>query len=73
MYPLYNRGYRIEFCWVPGHVNRGYRIEFCWVPGHVDMPGNERADGIAREAAIKAALPSPVPCTDVLPTIIKPS
>ena len=33
------------------------------------MAGNERADRLAREAAIRAALPSPVPCTDVLPTI----
>ena len=32
-------------------------------------PGNERADRLAREAVIRAALPSPVPCSDVPPTI----
>ena len=44
---------------------RGYRVEFCWVPGHVSVAGNERADDLAREAATRAVMPSPVPSTDI--------
>ena len=49
--------------------NRGYRVEFCWVPGHVGVTGNERADVLAREAAARAVVPCPVPYRDVLPAI----
>ena len=33
------------------------------------MAGNVRADRLAREAAIRSAFPSPIPCSDVLPII----
>lgn len=39
------------------------------MPGHVGVSGNARADGLAQEVAAKAALPSPVPCTDMFPVI----
>ena len=55
--------------WLYFLYKSGYRIEFCWVPGHVDVPGNKRADKLAREVAVRAALPSTVPCSDVLLTI----
>ena len=49
--------------------NRGYRVGFYWVPDHVGVPGNERADRLAREAAGRTATLSLVPCTDVFSAI----
>ena len=43
--------------------NKGYRVGFCWVPG------NERDNRIAREAAGRVATLSPFPCTDMFPAI----
>lgn len=33
------------------------RIEWKWVPAHAGIPGNERADTLASEAAIRQGLP----------------
>ena len=55
--------------WVYLLHQRGYRIGFCWVPGHVGVYGNERADSLAREAAARPAPPSPVPFRDMFPSI----
>ena len=39
------------------------------MPVHVGVPENERADRLVREAASRAAILSPVPCTDVFSAI----
>ena len=57
------------FEWLYLLSNRGYRVRFCWVLGHIGLPGNERADRLARKAAGRAATLSPVPRMDVFPVI----
>ena len=46
-------------------------VQLCWVPGHVDVPGNDKADEKAREAATSDGRPlnNGVPCRDYYPFI----
>ena len=55
--------------WLYLLTQRGYRVGFCWVPGHVGVPGNEHADRLAKEAASRAPSPSLVPFRDVFHAI----
>ena len=51
---------------------RGKIINFCWVPAHVGITGNERADRLAKEAAVNS-IPRAylIPSSDFIPTIKK--
>uniref|UniRef100_A0A8D8XQG2 RNase H type-1 domain-containing protein n=1 Tax=Cacopsylla melanoneura TaxID=428564 RepID=A0A8D8XQG2_9HEMI len=42
---------------------RRYNIEFIWVPSHVGIPGNEKADQLAKEA-----LNENIPCMNSVTT-----
>ena len=40
-------------------------IDLCWVPGHVNVWGNEKADAVAKDAALRAPTPKAIPHTDM--------
>jgi len=49
-----NNNYLIPLCRSKFHylVNTGYFINLAWVPSHIGIPGNKKADLLAKQAAI---------------------
>lgn len=41
--------------------SRGYEIIIMWIPAHKGIPGNERADEIAKQASVDGRLSECVP------------
>jgi len=62
-----NNNYLIPLCRSKYHylVNSGYLVNLAWVPAHVGIPGNEKADRLAKQAAIFGRKPKfKIPYTD---------
>lgn len=57
------------FIWILLCRRRGHVIYFCWVPAHVSVEGNERADEVAKAAALRPAHACPLPFKDLFPSI----
>ena len=48
-------------------TNSGKTVILCWIPGHVGIPGNERADRVAKAALSLPIFPVKVSAMDFLP------
>jgi len=48
-------------------TNSGKTVILCWIPGHVGIPGNERADRVAKAALSLPISPVKVSAMDFLP------
>jgi len=48
-------------------TNSGISVILCWIPGHVGIPGNERADRVAKAALSLPTSPVKVSAMDFLP------
>jgi len=48
-------------------TNHGKTVILCWIPGHVGIPGNERADRVAKAALSLSISPVKVSAMDFLP------
>jgi len=48
-------------------TNTGKTVILCWIPGHVGIPGNERADRVAKAALSLPISPFKVSAMDFLP------
>jgi len=48
-------------------TNSGKTVILCWIPGHVGIPGNERADKVAKAALSLPISPVKVSAMDFLP------
>lgn len=57
------------FSWLVLAKRRGHDITFPWVPAHVSVPGNEKADAVARAVASRPPRPCPLPCRNLYPTV----
>jgi len=48
-------------------TNSGKTVILCWIPGHLGIPGNERADRVAKAALSLPISPLKISVTDFLP------
>ena len=45
---------------------QGKNLVLCWIPSHVGIPGNEKADRLAKESLEEEIRPIPMPYTDFM-------